>query len=131
MAFTGVVATVVDRRSNRSNKHPVWEKTVTFTIDSNDGSAKLTKAVSVNGILQKIVAVSGTAAGITGTFTLSIDDNSDNEIFTAATPVTPAEGAVSTFNVNEPVSGDIDVGINPNDDPTSGSWTITITLRGI
>lgn len=131
MAFTGVVANVVDRRSDPTGRHPVWVKTVTFTIDAGDGSAKLTKAVPVNGILQKIVAKSGAATGITGTFTLSIDDNSDNEIFTAATPVTPAEGAISTFNVNEPVAGTIDVGINPNDDPTSGSWTITITLRGI
>jgi hypothetical protein len=77
------------------------------------------------------VAVSGAASGITGTFTLSIEDNGDNEVFTAATPATPAEGATSVFNVHEPLSGTVDVYIDPNDDPTSGSWTVTITLRGI
>jgi len=129
MAFTSTLATTQTvPTSDLLNRYRVWEKVITFTIDAGDGSAKTAQAVELNGILQKIVAVSGAATGITGTFTLSIEDNGNNEIFTASGP---AEGATSTWNVHEPLSGTIDVYINPNDDPTSGSWTITITLRGI
>lgn len=131
MAFTGALTTPFDQRGQDETRFPVWEKKVTFTIDAGDGSTKLTVPVELNGILSHITATSGTAAGITGTFTLSLDDNDDIEIFTAATPATPAEGASSLFNVYIPVTGIIDVGINPNDDPTSGSWTVTIVLRGV
>ena len=131
MAFSATLTSFVENRNVEGNIGPVWETVITFTIAAGDGSAKLTFPVKVNGILQKIVTASGAAAGIAGTFTLSIDDNGDNEIFTAATPVTPAEGATSTFNLSEPVNGTIDIGIDPNDDPTSGSWIITVTLRGI
>ena len=128
MVFTSLLATPTDSRLNNVDRFPVWERIITYTIDAGDGSAKLTQAVPVNGRLTKIIAKSGAAAGITGTFTLSIDDNGNNEIFTTSGP---AEGATSTFSVSEDVSGTIDVGIDPNDDPTSGSWEIVITLRGI
>ena len=128
MVFTAVLTTPTDRRSDDTDRYPVWERIITFTIDAGDGNAKLTQAVPVNGILQKIIVTSGTANSISGTFTLSIDDNGNNEIFTASGP---AEEGTSTFNVTEPVTGSIDVGIDPNDDPGSGSWVITVTLRGI
>lgn len=121
---------VTDQRTSLSNKdaNPVWEVVATFIIEAEGGHAEIKQAIPVNGILQKIVAYSGAATGITGTFTLAIDDNGDNEIFTASGP---AETATSVWNVNEPVSGNIDVGVDTNDDPTSGTWTITVTLRGI
>lgn len=131
MAFTSTLTTThTVPTQDLLNRYRVWEKVVTFTIDAGDGSAKTAQAVEINGILQKIVAVSG-AHDNAETFTLSIDDNSDNEIFTAATPATPAEGATSTWNVHEPLSGTVDVNIDPSDDPATGSWTVTITLRGI
>ena len=107
---------------------PVWEVVLTWVITAGDGSAEVKYALPKNGILQKIIAKSGAATGIAGTFTLAIDDNGDNEIFTASGP---AEGATSVWNVNEPICGTIDIGVNPNDDPTDGTWTITVTLRGI
>ncbi len=128
MVFTAAQTSSVEDRNTEENIGQIWERVITFTIDAGDGSAKLTQALNINGRITKIIAKSGAAAGITGTFTLSIDDNGNNEIFTASGP---AEGATSTFNVSEDVSGTIDVGINPNDDPTSGSWEIVITLRGI
>ena len=106
----------------------VWEVVLTFTLTSTSGGDEIKVNLPVNGTLQKIIATSGAAAGITGTFTLAIDDNGDNEIFTASGP---AEGATSLFSVSEPVSGIIVIGVNPSDDPTSGTWTITVTLRGI
>lgn len=130
MAFTSTLMTS-DKRDQNIDTFPVWERKIVFTIDAGDGSAKTAQAVEMNGIVKSITATSGAATGITGTFTLSIDDNDNNEVFTAATPETPAETATSVFNVDIPLSGIIDVNIDPNDDPTSGSWEITIVLRGV
>ena len=123
-----VVLTSVDRRSQEPDIAPVWEHVLTYTLTTSSTGAEITQALPINGILQKIIISNGAAAGITGTLTLGIDDNGDNEIFTSAGP---AETATSTFNVWEPVTGTIDIGVNPNDDPTSGTWTIIVTLRGI
>ncbi len=105
----------------------IWEVVLTYTLGTSSGGDEIKFNLPVNGMLRTIIAKSGAATGITGTFTLAIDDNGDNEIFTASGP---AEGASSKWSVTEPVSGIIDIGVNPNDDPTSGTWTITITLRG-
>lgn len=123
-----VTFTRYDRRTNTQNMFNVWEVVCTYVLTDTSGGDEIKAAVPLNGILQKIICASGAATGISGTLTLAIDDNGDNEIFTAEGP---AEGAISTWNVSEPVSGIIDVGVDPSEDPTSGTWTITVTLRGI
>ena len=128
MVFTAALSTPTDRRSDSLDRRPVWEQIVTYTIDAGDGHAEVKQAIPINGILQKIICKVGAATGITGTVNLAIDDNSDNEIF-AVTSL--AESTTYTYNVYEPLSGIIDVGLDPSDDPTSGSWTVTVTLRGI
>lgn len=117
-----------DQRDQDIIRFPVWEKVITYTFSSTATAAEVKEDLEINGILQKIIAYSGAATGITGTFTLAIDDNGDNEIFSESGP---AELGTSIWDVDEPLSGTIDIGVNPSDDPTSGSWTITITLRGI
>lgn len=123
-----VTFTQYDRRTNTQNMFNVWEVVLTYVLTTTSGGDEIKAAVPLNGILQKIVCASGAATGIVGTLTLAIDDNGNNEIFTAEGP---AEGATSTWSVSEPVSGVIDVGVDPSDDPTAGTWTITVTLRGI
>ncbi len=108
---------------------PVWEEIITYVLTTTSGSDAITQSIPVNGILQKIIVASGTAAGITGTVTLAIQDNGGNTIFPATAG--PAEGAESAFNVWEPLVGTISVIIDPNNDPTSGTWEITVTLRGV
>lgn len=130
MAFTSTLTTF-DKRPQNVDKFPVWRRTIVFTIDAGDGSTKTGQEVEVNGILRMMVVSSGAATGITGTFTLSIDDSDGNEIWTAATPATPAEGATSVFKDELALSGVVTVNVNPNDDPTSGSWEITIAMEGI
>ena len=125
---TAVLTSSVDRRNQEPFIKPAWEHVLTYTLTTSSGGDEIKLALPVNGILQKIIVSSGAAAGITGTLTLAIDDNGDNEIFTSAGP---AEGATSTFDVWEPVTGTIDIGVNPSDDPTSGTWTIIVTLRGV
>ena len=123
-----VTWTRYDRRSNTQNKFNVWEIVATYVLTDTSGGDEIKASIPINGILQKIICKSGAATGIGGTLTLAIDDNGDNEIFTAAGP---AETATSKWSVSEPVSGVIDVGVDPNDDPTDGTWTIVVTLRGI
>jgi len=127
MAGTSTVVTI-DRRSDSLDRRPVWQKIITYVLTTTSGGDEIKQAIPLNGILQQIIAKSGAATGIVGTFTLAIDDSGDNEIFTAAGP---AEGGTTVWDVYEPLAGVIDVGVDPNNDPTVGTWTITITLRGI
>lgn len=129
MAFTSTLSvTESPEVITKLNRYTVWERVIVYTIDAGDGSTKTAQIVPINGLLQTVTATSGTAAGISGTFTLSIEDNSDVEIFTTSGP---AEGASAKYSMNEPLAGNIDVYIDPNDDPTSGSWTVTVALRGL
>lgn len=128
MAGTVSQTSAVERRNKEPEIRTVWERVLTFILTDSSGADEIKQALNLNGIIRHISAVSGAATGITGTFTLAIDDNADAEIFSASGP---AEGATSNWNVDLAVSGTIDIGVNPNDDPTSGTWTIVITLRGI
>jgi len=130
MANSGVLSSHVDDRQKHPNTRPVWERVLTFTIEADGGASEIKVALPINGILQKVICAVGDAVGITGTVDLAIDDNGNNEIF-AVTSL--AENIIYPYSVNEPLSGMIDVGINPSDDPATGEadWTITVTLRGI
>lgn len=117
-----------DRRSQEPHTKPVWKAQIIYTIDAGDGSTEITSSLPKYGLAQMITAESGTAAGIVGTFTLAIDNDDDIEVFSQSGP---AEGAASVWDVNIPLCGTTDIRVNPSDDPTSGSWTITVTLWGI
>jgi len=103
---------------------PVWERVITYTFASGD-DAEVKQAIPVAGILQKIIVLV-TGAGVTAT--VAIDDNSDNEIWTVAALAVAA--APYTYNVSEPLTGIMDVGVLPSGDP-GGAWVVTVTLRGI
>ncbi len=128
MAGTVTVSSNTIAKKNRAKTEDVWEVVLTYVLGTSSGGDEIKQAIALNGTLKKIIAKSGDATGISGTFTLAIDDNGNNEIFTASGP---AEGATSVWNVSEAITGEMDIGVNPSDDPTSGTWTITITLRGI
>ena len=107
----------------------VWEEVITYTLTATSGGDAITQVIPVNGILQKIIIASGAATGISGTLTLAIKDNGGNTIFPATAG--PAETEESTFNVWEPIAGTMSAIVDPSDDPTSGTWEIVVTLRGI
>ncbi|HDY86180.1 hypothetical protein LCGC14_1851800 [marine sediment metagenome] len=134
MANAGVLTSFADNRNDEPLIKPNWKAVFTFTIEADGGASEISVPLAnLNGTIQSVVASSGTAAGITGTFALTIDDDDDNQRFTSDTPATPAEGLASSFDMNIPVTGTIDVKVNPSDDPTTGQadWTITVVLRGI
>lgn len=126
MAFTAVT-TKKDNRS-RGPEFPVWETKTVFTIDAGDGSTELTEEVEVNGRLTDLVIVVGAAAGITGTVDIDFDDADDNE-FDANAGL--AEGSTTIpASIDQPVNN-FKIRCNPSDDPTSGSWTITVYAKGL
>ena len=108
------------------DKTPVWEEVLTFTFASGDTSEEKI-VIPINGLLQKIIVKCSGASGASVTATVAIDDNGDNEIFTVAAL---AESTTYPYNVNEPLNGNIDVGVTPSTDPLS-AYTVTVTLRGV
>lgn len=105
---------------------PVWERTITFTFASGDtGEVKF--PLPMNGILQKIIVKAGTSGSANPTITVAIDDNADNEIFSVDTLT---EGSTNIYNVSEPLTGVIDIGVLPSTDPLA-AYTAIVYLRGI
>lgn len=113
-------ATAVD------NEFSVWERKIVFTFASGD-TAEVKHALPLDQILQKIIVVCSAASGAVVTATVAIDDNADNEVFSVDSL---AESTTYTYNVSEPLSGIIDIGVTPSTDPLS-AYTVTVYLRGI
>lgn len=127
MAGSSTLTSSVEQRGDTLNKHPIWERVITYTYTVDGGDAEVKHVLSINGILQKIIVKVGSDFN-SGTVNFAIDDNGDNEIF-AVTSL--AESSTSVYDVSEPICGDMDIGIDPSDDPASASSTVVVTLRGI
>ncbi len=126
MAFTAVT-TKKDNR-HRGPEFPVWEIKTVFTIIAGDGSAELTEEVNINGRLMDLVIVVGAAGGITGTVDIDFDDADGNE-FDANAGL--AEGSTTIpSSIDQPVNN-FDIRCKPSDDPTSGSWLVTVYAKGL
>ena len=109
----------------RKKNEDVWSQVWVYTFASGD-TAEVTQAIPINGILRQIIVkCSGATAVVTAT--VAIDDNEDNEIWSKATM---AESTTYKIDLEELVSGNIDVGVTPSTDPLS-AYTVTITLKGI
>ena len=123
--FTAVTTTIDNRRTSKD--YPVWSTTTVFTIDASDGAAELTKEVLINGTLKDLSIVVGAAAGITGTVNVDFDDNNDIEFDSNAAL---SESTTATPTIDKVVTN-FKIRVDPSDDPTSGSWTITVNAKGI
>lgn len=120
-------ATLTRQTDNRKNvDYPVWDVVVTASWDDDDTGA-VTQAVTINGIIQKVVFVTPDAT--TGrTYQLTILDNEDETIFDTGEQ---AEANTYTFNLHEPVTGTIDVVVEPSGTLGATNPDATVTLRGI
>lgn len=121
-----VLTSSVDERVTESNSMPVWEHLITWSYDTDDEGAE-TLPIPINGLLRKIVFTIPATTTTGTTSQLLIKDNADNTIFDSGEL---AENATYTFNVDEPLSGTIDVSYEPS--AAAGSTeTPTVTLRGV
>ena len=123
-----ILTTFEDLRNSEPRTKPVWEGVVTWTYDSDDTGLESLTVTELNGILLKIV-ISVPVTTTTGTTSqVLIKDNGDNTIFDSGEL---AESATPyTFNVFEPLSGDIDISYEPSAAAGSAE-TPKLTLRGI
>ncbi len=123
MAVSSILASPVFTES------PTWERIVTQTWATGDEHAEQSEPVAINGVLQKVILKVSSVTGDPDV-TLTIDDNGDNEIFNSGAK---DDGATYTFSLHEPVSGVIDIAVDPSADPGGSGQTLTvvITLRGV
>jgi len=122
-ACTGVLVSH-DKRRDTQDKHPVWEKIITFSIVSGDTTGAA--AVPLNGVIQKIIVKLSDMASAEGTTDVSLTDNGDNTIWSVTDL---PESVTYRYNVNEPIAHEVNVVLgftNP-----AASVTATVTLRGI
>lgn len=126
MATVAALVTDFDGRMSDADRAPVWEKKITFVTLSAE-SLEGTIALSLNGLLQKIILVfpATTTTGRTGT--LTIDDNFDFEVFSSGAK---DENGNYVYNLSEPLSGKVDISFKLNDTP-GGDHTAKVYLRGI
>ena len=123
-----VLTSMVDDRLLEPLLRPVWEFVVTDTRDEDD-TGDTTQAIIINGLLRKVILKApDTTNAITSQ--VVIKDNGDNTIFDSGEQ---AENATYTFNVDEPLSGTIDVviGVSGAIGGSSISSDIVVTLRGV
>ena len=113
-----------DQRSNW--KYPVWDAKVTAGWDDDDEDI-VTQAITINGIIQKIVLVIPDMTNAI-TFQLTILDEEDVVIFDSGEQ---DEDDDYTWSVHEPVTGTIDVVLEPSGALGATNPDVTVTLRGI
>ena len=123
-----VLTSLIDYRNVEPGIKPVWEALVTWTYDTDDAGLESLTIPELNGILLKIV-ISVPVTSRTGTTSqIIIKDSNDNTIFDSGEI---AESATPyTFNLFEPLAGDIDISYEPSASATSAE-TPTALLRGI
>ena len=124
-----VLTSSVDRRNQEPLIKPVWEHVITWTYDADDAGAE-TQSINVNGILLKVVMTIPDTTTDTTTEQLLIKDNGDNTIFDSG-ELTEGEGVTYTFNLFEPLSGTIDIILEPSAASQDAVTTKVVTLRGI
>jgi len=116
-------------RSAEPIVRPVWEQVITYTYDADDAGA-VTESIPINGILMKVILTLPDTTTDTTTEQLTIKDNGDNTIFDTGEK-TEGEGVTYTYDLSEPISGTIDVTLEPSAASGDAVTTKTVTLRGI
>jgi len=125
-ACAGTLASSVERRMVEPGVKPVWEIVASFVCVAADTTAAIT--IPINGLLKKVIYKRPNTANDDLTSQLTIADNGDNTIFDTGSGL--AENDTSAYNVDEPLSGSIDLAIAFNEAVGVGA-TFTVTLRGV
>jgi hypothetical protein len=128
MANSVTITSDTRAKVNNTPKQDVWEVVITLFTD-NGGHAEGIIAIPLNGIVRSMV-VSAPATTSTGTSsTVTIDDNSNAEVFNTGALAESATPYV--FAIDLPLSGTIDLSLDMDGDPGAGGVSNVVTLRGI
>lgn len=125
-ACTGTVATI-DRRSDTLDRHPVWEKKITYACTGTDETATIT--LPINGILQKVIYKRPSLTNSDQTSELTIADRNDVTVFTSGSGL--AHNDISVYNLSEPLVGACKVLITFDEAIDDSAASFTVTLRGV
>jgi hypothetical protein len=116
-----------DQRISDAERYPVWEFVLNGLWDADD-TADGTISHKINGILQKVILKVPDVATGAMTGQVVIKDNGDNTIFDSGEKGEPGTYA---FNVNEPLTGTIDVVIGISEASGTAATNLVVTLRGV
>ena len=111
----------------RAKNEDVWEKVVTTVFDADDTTI-VTLAIPLNGILRHVTVTLPLTTTTGTTSQILIKDNGDNTVFDTGEI---AENATHNFVTDIPLSGTVDVSLEPSAASGDAVTTSTITLRGI
>ena len=125
MAATIKTNTTDERREG--NGVYVWEKHIEFVTPNATHAAQIAN-IPINGVLQKIIVVCPATQATGKTFTFTIDDDNDVEIFALGAT---AENDTYIYNVTEPLNGVIDITIDFNASVGTTDHTLSLYLRGV
>ncbi len=120
---TGVVVSY-DRRSDTLERYTVWEKVVTFSLESGDTTGLAT--IPINGLLQKIIVTVPNMSSGANTLDVSLTDNGDKTIWSVTNL---GDSVTYPYSVSEPLAREVNVILgftNP-----AAAATVVVTLRGV
>jgi len=112
---------------NSTENEDVWEIVITSTFDADDDSA-VSLAIPLNGILRHVTVTLPLTTTTGTTSQILIKDNGDNTVLDTGEI---AENATHNFVIDIPLSGTIDVSLEPSAASGDAVTTSTITLRGV
>ncbi len=129
MAGTQSISVTTNTRFdiNQKRTEEVWDIVATSIHDSA-GDEAVTEAIPFNGIIRHITITIPDTTTDNTTSQILIKDNGDNTVFDSGEL---AEGATHNFSVDLPLSGTIDVSVEPSAAAGAGGNTTTVGLRGI
>ena len=132
---TGDQTIVLTSNTQEASKHistierdlDVWELVITSTFDADDDTI-VTLALPLNGILRHVTVKLPLTTTTGTTSQILIKDNGDNTVFDTGEI---AENASHNFVADIPLSGTVDVSIEPSAASGDAVTESVITLRGI
>lgn len=113
--------------TNQKRSENVWEIVHEFFTDAG-AHVEGTIALPLNGIIRNVLVTLPVTTATGTTSTVTIDDNSDTEVFNTGAL---AEGANHNFVLDLALSGTIDISLDMSADPTGSGVTNVVTLRGV
>jgi len=119
--------TLTRQTDTRKNvDYPIWDALITATYDADD-TDDVTQALTINGIIQKVIFVVPTFTNGAETAQIVIRDNEDRTIFDSGEQ---PDAATYAWTLHEPVTGTIDIVIGISG-VTGSAADIIATLRGL
>lgn len=112
----------------QSLAHGVSQYDVVLSFVSGDTAEEEALINNFDDLLKKVIVVVGTTSGAAVTVDFSIKDKDDNEILANSSAL--AEGSTTPFSLEEPLFGQVKVGVTPSADPL-GALAVTVHLKGV